>query len=531
LVLNPKVFTESKVNQILGGVENPYLKVKGNSQATETEAQAVELVSGERKYSILSQKYTEDTGTTYSYYYISKTIIITDYVSIDSISVKDRVYKGTITNNTGITIQNKEIFTSDINLYYELLVDSSGTEKYKNLSRDFTLKIDTEQLVTIPAGTEITMKHNDIYYNYIVESDTTKIPLNKFKDANEIAYSGGFTDLRGVDEVNVDYNEITYSTTYSYEETYRFIVNFSNTKTPISSGIYYTSVNINDNNEWIDEGQEESANTIQIQEREYKYNYQLNREEYEGNGRIDITGQLQLSEVTQEVKDTDLLGRMKLLNNSSEQIDIPIGTIITINGIQYEIYNGTLQSKLVENVSNEEILQTLNISVDMSGVLPQNRLEDSEYKLILELVLSKRNLNQEIFEIPIIIKNTGNYGIKAELLNLEELKETQLQLIRNDNRERTINLQYIGELEEPKVKIIALEKTGEFTYEETENSKKIITKLESVSVEQITSLAESQEISIIFEDDIQIGTYRIKFELSDKYNENKQECIINFIVL
>ena len=92
-------------------------------------------------------------------------------------------------------------------------------------------------------------------------------------------------------------------------------------------------------------------------------------------------------------------------------------------------------------------------------------------------------------------------------------------------------MQYIGELEEPKVKITALEKTGEFTYEETENSKKIITKLESVSVEQITSLAESQEILIIFEDDIQIGTYRIKFELSDKYNENKQECIINFIVL
>ena len=79
---------------IKGGKDYPYLKVKGNSEATETESPATRLVSGETRYGILTQLVSEG-DTKYAYYYIASDIKITDYI-------KSELIIWTLTNSKGM---------------------------------------------------------------------------------------------------------------------------------------------------------------------------------------------------------------------------------------------------------------------------------------------------------------------------------------------------------------------------------------------------------------------------------------------
>lgn len=58
-----------------------------------------EIVSGESKYTILSQK------SDYSYYYIEQDVEISNFVEIKSTNINDKIYTGSIGDN--IEVQQK----------------------------------------------------------------------------------------------------------------------------------------------------------------------------------------------------------------------------------------------------------------------------------------------------------------------------------------------------------------------------------------------------------------------------------------
>ena len=96
-------------------------------------------------------------------------------------------------------------------------------------------------------------------------------------------------------------------------------------------------------------------------------------------------------------------------------------------------------------------------------------------------------------------------------------------IIRNMTREIRIN--YEGTIETPYVNITILEKTGEFQYSETGNTKKI-----TLDKSNVSGTIDGQTVGVTFDQKLNTGIYRILFELYDKYGTKKSEDFVNFIV-
>ena len=98
----------------------------------------------------------------------------------------------------------------------------------------------------------------------------------------------------------------------------------------------------------------------------------------------------------------------------------------------------------------------------------------------------------------------------------------KIQLIPTDEETtRSIKIEYsnLGELSNAKIKIKAVEKTGEFEYKETNNSKKIV--IEKQEIYALNQRKIEQNLNIIFSKNLQKGTYKILVEICDEYRRNK----------
>ena len=105
--------------------------------------------------------------------------------------------------------------------------------------------------------------------------------------------------------------------------------------------------------------------------------------------------------------------------------------------------------------------------------------------------------------------------------NSENLAEDKLQLITKGKEEvRIIHTNCSGQLEDPFVKVSVVEKTSDFDYSATENSKKITVNDNGDGSYNVT-----------FSDSLDVGTYRVIFELFDKYGNKMSENFANFIVV
>ena len=160
-----------------------------------------------------------------------------------------------------------------------------------------------------------------------------------------------------------------------------------------------------------------------------------------------------------------------------------------------------------------------------------------KYKLVFEYRFSEDNLIAGNIagwsEATLVITDTdGKYGLNVEIENDSNIPEDKLQLItkgKNETRNITVKCKGTNELEEPYVTIITLEKTGKFDYTSTSNSKKIICTGETSFA--TTDTEKSNVITVKFAEDIKEETYRIKFELYDKYGNKRTENYANFVVV
>ena len=103
-------------------------------------------------------------------------------------------------------------------------------------------------------------------------------------------------------------------------------------------------INILDSESWIDSEQIENTNKINISQVVFKpssINTEL--EKYEPNGVVTIKSAGTVQTFNGEGK--QLYGNIKIYNAEGKQVDIPIGSEITLNGNTCTIVNGTTQCK------------------------------------------------------------------------------------------------------------------------------------------------------------------------------------------
>lgn len=524
MILTPSIVNGKNV--IVGGINHPYIKVKGASTARAQSQSSDEIISGENKYTILSQK------SDYSYYYIEQDVEISNFVEIKSTNINDKIYTGSIGDNTGSSAEDISIleigsYTQDVELNYEFYKNSTNPNKYANISRQFVLKTDKQTVTTIPSGTEILMIYNGKNYNYVVNTDTDSVNLSLFKDEDGNTFKQ-ISNLQSADGVTKEVNGVTGDTLYNYSESFRFIVSFANiinNNASIKAGSYYSMINILDSESWIDSEQIENTNKINISQVVFKpssINTEL--EKYEPNGVVTIKSAGTVQTFNGEGK--QLYGNIKIYNAEGKQVDIPIGSEITLNGNTCTIVNGTTQCKFLDNCTDSGTSYNFDFKMDMKNVLEQNQLLAGNYKIKFAYAFAQNDLlNGNIagwIDVPLtIIDYSDNYGIDVSIDNSENLAEDKLQLITKGKEEfRIIHTNCSGQLEEPFVKVSVVEKTSDFDYSATENSKKIT----------VNDNGDGS-YKVAFSDSLDVGTYRVIFELFDKYGNKMSENFANFIVV
>ena len=80
-----------------------------------------------------------------------------------------------------------------------------------------------------------------------------------------------------------------------------------------------------------------------------------------------------------------------------------------------------------------------------------------------------------------------------------------------------------------KIKIKAVERTGEFEYKETTNSQNKIS-IYTPEIDTANKTGLEQNVNITFKEDLKSGTYRILIELYDEYGHYRTCDYVNFIV-
>lgn len=551
LVLNP-VFIDGN-NVIKGGIDHPYIKVGGSSKTkskiSETistlstdeksniEIKSEEVISGESNYTIMASQ------GDYSYYYLSDSVEISNFAEVKSTSVKDKVYSKELSSKEGsladnISILEIDSFTNEIKINYEFYKDTTKPNKYANITREFVLKDNEGNVYTIPKGTELLMINAGTKYTYVADNNTDGIDLSLFKNDNGENYIS-VKNLQKVTGVTEQQNEVTGNTLYKYSEEYRFIVSFANiieNNGKIEAGTYYPIINIKDSGTLIGDEQKENTNKINIAQVVFTpNNLKTEREKYEANETININANGTVKTYGGEGK--ALYGAVKLYDSKNKRIYIPNGAKIKVNNIEYELINGSVDAKFLDNCTDTGTSYNLSFQLDMTNVLEQNELSEGQYKLVFEYRFSEDNLIAGNIagwsEATLVITDTdGKYGLNVEIENDSNIPEDKLQLItkgKNETRNITVKCKGTNELEEPYVTIITLEKTGKFDYTSTSNSKKIICTGETSFA--TTDTEKSNVITVKFAEDIKEGTYRIKFELYDKYGNKKTENYANFVVV
>ena len=532
LVLNPKLM-EDGTQGIRGGITVPYLKVAGT--ALEEEA----LVSGETNKYVIRQadKETvkEEIGEDYIYYYIAKDVIVQNNITVETNSIEGRKYKDTITNTSDTLILNTGTFTTDYNISYYLTDDAYKAKDYSNISRKLKLisNTDKEKVIIMPVGTEITMIIDGKYYSYVVNTENlSEISLSDFTNNESSTKYDELRDITNSELVDKSLNEINGTTTYTFKENYKFIINFTNTK-GIEVDRYYPSLEVYyGQTSFGDEKKDVANNIVDIQKRSYNLALTNDQTYYESDALITLTGNLKIGSLKENtyIPTSDLYLKIKLKDSEGKAVSIPRGTQIIVNGNNYQANNGQVTAKLIDNLSTSSLEQNLDIELDMTKALPQDRLAKGDYKLVIEYLNSKQYKEITETNIAIIDKQT-EYGLSTNINQIEGTSSDKVQLItkgQEGNRSIKINYSNSSELKNMKVKVKAIERTGEFEYKETSNSKNKIS-IDTTELNVGNAKELDKDINITFKEGLNIGTYRILVELYDEYGQLKTSDYVNFI--
>jgi len=102
---------------------------------------------------------------------------------------------------------------------------------------------------------------------------------------------------------------------------------------------------------------------------------------YETDGKLNLTGQLKIGSLKENtyIPTKDLYLKIKLKDMNNNEVAIPKGMQIEANGTEYNIKNGQVTVKVLDNLDTTNVEKGMKITLDMTGVLPQDRLPKGDY--------------------------------------------------------------------------------------------------------------------------------------------------------
>ncbi len=524
LVLNPLMYEENYVIQ--GGSDNPYMKVYGNvPEGSLTIGDAQALVSGDGRYKILFEK-----EENYSKYYISNDVVISQTIAETVLLKNGKNYNMNTetwqTNN--INMMQDDSISCNININYQYRRGSEFGESYQNIERSIIIRSGEEEIY-IPKNTKITMIVNDgndnTYYNYMATSSTPFVKLSEFK-SNEDS-SQKYAEINDITKVSTG-DPLT--NIYTFSEQFQFIFDFSECEEYLTPNkTYNILLNETDAGTAIYELSFTATNTMNLNTiREVSYNINMSRYDFLNTDNIVINGNIFLNAISDSTiiyndEGKTISMKIALKNSEGQYIKIPEGTLIRINGNEYLIDRNTFISDIAE-VTRNEINEQINIEIDMSNVINDNRLIPGTYKIEISTYISngevlERKIGVREEEINILQNEKLTYGISANIVNNDENND-KLQLFNGTGKKLNITVNS-GNLTNANLKIELQKRTAPFVYTTIENT---------VTVSEISGedLKEVNELDM--KTDLDAGTYRLVISLYDgsgiKYTEEK----INFMV-
>ena len=525
LVLNPLMY-ENESYKIKGGEDNPYLKVYGTTPENPDTTDASALVSGETEYTI---KYKQKDD--FIQYYINNDIIIDKNLTEQIILQEGKKLNTSVENwnTSNIKIMQDGQISANFDINYQFKKDENLGKKYQNIERSIIIKSGEEQ-VNIPKNTKlimvVTQNNEQKLYKYITKENETEIKLNEFEDIEN--NNQKYTEITNVANESTG-NSVALM--YTYSEQFRFILDFSDSENYLETNkTYNILLNIRDIVEQIKEPEDIAINIMNIQsKRNITYDAVLEKTKYLQNGNIKLSGNINMDSISDSsTYDTDinknLAIKIKLQNENGENINIPDGTLVKINGVQQKSdlnYIISTIGTITKNSFNEDF----DIEFDMENVIQESsKLKEGNYKIIIEAytqdgTMLQKNMMKNVYEFEIIKKD--NYGLDAKITNNGESSD-KLQIFNKENKNKSLEIKIQkGDLDNPYIKIKLQKRTSVFTYTDIENT------IVPNTIESI-NLKENNVLKI--NSDLESGMYRIVITLYDESNNEYTEKTINFIV-
>lgn len=494
----------------------------------------------------------EDYTSTY-YIELKEPYIMQSHIDVEKTATKDKKYTSDIINMEEINMMPDEAFTFEVKCAYEMyrkkdnnsnqyvLIDDN---KFKSLSRTISIctSEDTStQKIQIPIGTKVVMITDNNYYLYEVKEEKYSIGLNEFI---EITSDKKYPEIENMQDVLINSAENSaLKEVLKTEENFRFVMDFSDADTllnindyEITFEIYDTISNTDENGNTTQEtymcSKDNTNNMIKLFNRNYSPYITAKREFSYVNSSINLSGKIEIGGLND--KQSDVAQKLKMgisiSNSDGSYVPIPIGTEIYINNEKAEIKNQSASSILLKEIPKNGITlgeneNNINVKIDFKHVSKANQLKNGRYTIKIDfykvnssgLVLGERNVAYQ--NIPINIWERANdYSIELNLNNIDEKRDDEMQLI-TSNGNRIVKVLFDkGKLDNGAYVQAKVYKYDGSEYKEYKN---ILT---------TTTFYSSNDSTLIFDNNVQNGIYRVVYTLYDENNEELTNTWMNFIV-
>ena len=491
LVLNP-LYTDG-VNMIKGTEENPYMVIKGTDHSTNSTA----LYSNDSRYRIRNS--TDSEGNVI--YYIVADVIIDD------------ILENTVINNSGshytddasewakadVYIRNSKVFSSNVAEHIKFVITTGSTTGYNNLEREVSL-VSRDSIIPFPKGTIIKIFEDNVLYSYKVSGiNETAVRLTNIKNGN-----ASYVEVNDIMPLSVKTGEnlVKHTETYEYNNSMRFIVDFSGVAETdlLSKGPYNFMMNYYNNDVQISEMESKADNVIRIEEaRSYTVEGEFDKDYYENNSVISITTQISSDEdiINEDYYGNPVYGVLTVKDSAGQLVEFNKNTVIIVDGVNVDVTNGNAKFKVLDAITQDAFSNSRTISIDIDDVFKNSNLQPGVYTIKIEFYSTDNNeaLLSKLYEFSTSfeIRLFKYYHIYATVTGNGVSGKNVIKMSPSTSN-RTVIIKYEGDLISPYIDVEVQKAVGNNNYVPIQNLY-TTNKIENLQLNNTTSFSYSSSAS------------------------------------
>ena len=218
-----------------------------------------------------------------------------------------------------------------------------------------------------------------------------------------------------------------------------------------------------------------------------------------------------------------LVALISIKDENGEYIELPSSIKFYVDGNEIQHTNGNAMYTVAENLVQTKMEIINQLKIDLSNLSGSLGLATGKKTICIDYYLAKDGVleeNVEKYEIETEIKKFLRHSLVCIVEPENGPSGNDLWTVkRSVDNTRKILMNYIGDLIDPEVTVRLEIKNGDAFYS-TSNIK---------SDTKYDMLLDNNSIDVVFENIMSAGTYRVVFDLVDRYGEKKATESIIFI--